>query len=94
MEVSMSAEIEIKETKASPSAEVLIQEARPEGWLGWYRYSPTDSFSPVYGTVDMSQRDYHRCPYPLMYSREDVIDAARKALNGRGGELRIVKVTL
>lgn len=90
----MSDEIEIKEATALPSAEVLVQEARPEGWLGWYRSSPEVPFSMIYGTVDMSNRDSYRCPYPLMHSREDVIDAARKALNGRGGELRIVKVVL
>jgi len=90
----MSDEIEIKDTTASPASEVLIQEARPTGWFGWYRYSNSDYFNQVFDTHGNEHRDYHRCPYPLFQTREDVVEAARKCLQGRGGELRIVKVVL
>lgn len=91
----MSDEIEIKEGSVTQTAEVIIAEARPVGWMAWYRYSPTDYFSQVFDTPSIKiDRDYYRCPYPLFPTREDAIDAARYNLRERGGEVRVVRITL
>lgn len=91
----MSDEIEIKEGTAQAVCEVVITEARPSGWLAWYRYGANDTFMQAYDKPSgNSERDHHRCPYPLFPSREDAIDAAKYYLRGRGGEVRVVKVTL
>lgn len=86
--------IEIKEGFASAPVEVAIQEATPQGWMGFYRQNSGFSFSAIYDNRTNYSRDGHRCPYPLFESREAVIEAGKAAMYGRGGELRVVKVTL
>ena len=91
----MSDTIEIKEGQATQAAEVIITEARPSGWLAWFRFAPSDYFMQVYDTPSLKlDRDYYRCPYPLFPTKEIAIDAARHAMRERSGEVRIVKVTL
>lgn len=91
----MSDEIEIKEASATNAAEIIINQARPGGWMAWYRFGQTDFFNQVYEKPNNNMdRDYYRCPYPLFTSRDDAIDAAKYQLRGRGGEIRVVQVTL
>ena len=86
--------IEIKEVIASTPAEIIIREATPTGYMAWYRPNNTSYFNHVFGFKANEIRDYHRCPYPLFETKEDAIEAAKYALHGSGGEVRIVKVTL
>lgn len=86
--------IEIKEGTSSAPAEVVIREATPTGYMAWYRPSNTSYFNNVISFKPNETKDYHRCPYPLFETREDAIEAAKYALHGTGGEVRIVKVTL
>lgn len=86
--------IEIKEGTASAPVEVAVQEATPQGWMGFYRQNSSFTFSVIYDNRTNHNRDSHRCPYPLFESREAVIEAGKAAFYGKGGELRIVKVTL
>ena len=91
----MSDEIEIKEAVAQKSVEMIIPEARPSGWMAWYRFGQNDSFSQVFEKPGVHMdRDYHRCPYPLFATRDDAVDAARYIMRGHGGEVRVVQVTL
>lgn len=91
----MSDEIEVKEAAAEPAVEVLITEARPSGWMAWYRCGPSDYFNQVYDPPSLKlDRDYYRCPYPLFPTREDAIAAGRHAMRERGGELRVVQIRL
>lgn len=90
----MSDEIVVSEGISSKAAEVIITEARPQGWMAWYRFAPSEYFNQAYGNFDNSQRNYFRCPYPLFPTREDAIDAARAYLRERSGEIRVVQVTL
>ena len=90
----MSDEIVVSQGVTSKAAEVLITEARPSGWMAWYRYSTSEYFMVAYGNFDNNQRDSYRCPYPLFPTREDAIEAARFSLRDRGGEVRVVQITL
>lgn len=90
----MSDEIVFSDGVATKAAEVYITEARPSGWLAWYRFGPSDYFLAAYGNFDNHIRDSYRCPYPLFPTREDAIQAAREGLRERGGEVRVVQVTL
>ncbi len=90
----MKDEIVVSEGISSKAAEVIITEARPQGWLAWYRFSQSEYFNQACGNFDNSQRNCFRCPYPLFPTREDAIDAARQNMRERGGEIRVVQVTL
>ncbi len=91
----MNDEINISDSAATLAQEVIITEARPSGWMAWYRFSQSDYFNQVYDhAAASSARDYYRCPYPLFPTREDAIESARHCLRERGGEVRVVKVTL
>lgn len=87
--------IEVTEGTATDAAEVVITAARPSGWMAWYRWSPDMYWNQVYPKPEhYTQRDYYRCPMPLLETREQAIEAAQYNLNGRSGELRLVKITL
>ena len=88
-------EIVVSESIAASSVEVHITEARPAGFMAWYRYADHEYFNHVCYLPDQSlSRDYYRCPYPMFPSKQDAIEAAKFALHGRSGEIRIVQVTL
>ncbi len=90
----MKDEIVVSQGVVSKAVEVHITEARPSGWMAWYRFSPSEYFMVAYGNFDHPARDAFRCPYPLFPTREDAIDAARQGMLERGGEVRVVQVTL
>ena len=87
-------EFEITEGTASKVVEVVVNQAKPGGWMAWYRMSTASYFSQVYGDFDFTRRDFYKCPSPLFVSREEAVDAARKNMGNSGGEIRLVRIEL
>lgn len=87
--------LEVTTGTATASAEVHVPQASPSGWMAWYRTDTNTYFNQVYPlTEHYTNRDYYQTPMPLFETREQAIQAAQHNLNGRGGELRLVKITL
>lgn len=92
----MTEVIEIKELPVAKAAEVILPNAKAQGWMAWY--APGSVESPYWmqaypGVEQIGARDPYRCPHPLFISREDALAACAKALPN-GGQCRIVKIEL
>lgn len=85
--------VEIKESRADAPIEVVISEARPKGWMAFYRQNNSCNFTSLY-PIDYTNRDWFMCPSPLFETREDAIKEISRYAKGQGGEARIVLVTL
>ena len=87
-------DIELTQATAKPAQTTIVQPPEASGWMGWYRTSPTTSWTQIYDHRTQETRDYHRCPYPLFESREAVVESGRRCLGSSGGELKTVHIQL
>lgn len=91
----MTGVIDIQDEKGDVVQNVAIQQARPGGFLGFYRENAGMYWQQLYiwDAPGAPMRDFYRTPYPLCASRDEVIEEAKKKLPD-GGELKIVRIDL
>ncbi len=94
IQTTLNQVIEVTDVVADPSTTVIVPEAKAGGYIGFYRYHESNQWTQI-SIIDPpgTYRDYYRTPYPLVESRDKLIEEAKKAMPN-GGELKIVKIQL